>query len=506
MALHSLTGLAKGKDIDEIVDADYWSDFFNPASPGFLRTDLFGIRFGLSPLERTTITAAVRTFKEIDREAKTGDFDAGALIDPTVSWWRGKAAPLIGMGIDLVSGEEFDGKKLKTAIDYALEIRKAAIPSVAQEFFQGDARDMPGYGDVRGLIYYPLSVLGLASSKIPAYQVADALQEAEAKDQFDKKWDELDYWEQWQVRKSNPEIEQFERDALRQGIDKGQDTSLFWFAVQENRDKILVEAGQYKEYAEQGYRPRDASKPIDTNKSSEDGNWTPYSWTDYRNDMYAVERKMAEVPEILKANPGFADVPITDEEYRAKYGERDKTTLPDNMFVEAWYDTLDKSKIGDSTDALDYDKLETLRNELVASSDPVVVAKAMMYLNRNKLPALVQAREAYQAYRELPKYRNMTVEEGDAVDRYNALVNQFEAGGNSTKEARAKAAIQEPVGAKLRTKHRTTDPARKKYLYVNGRNSDSGLTPEGELIYKFYRDMPETAFADDGEQTVDTQE
>ena len=481
VSLFALNAAVNHKDLE---DAETWADFVDPHSPGFLKVNIGGMRVGPG----STVLTLFNYWARLE-QAAIEDRDIKKVAAQLPQWWLGRLSPAGSVARTVISGKNFSGVKMitddtsKTVLNIASEVLGASVPMSLQSIIIPDVyRGNPVaiktaggttanvIGKVAGVV---AEWLGGRSTADTPYMLLDKARNAAAQEAFGTKWDNLDVVDKWTLTESVPDLKLLNQLAVENSAGKENAMAMFDLAKTAEYDILLQEA----EAARQKFL------------AGVDADGTPYTGKNYREDLRDIEAKRAAIPAMLKRNnPVYRDVPVTAAEKDAYYAKLQKKPNTVDDFIDAWYQCSQDAIIDEASGAIDFDKLFAARDALTAKTAPIVVAKAMPYINRNKDKSYLAASNAYKRYMALPKYTGLTKKQAALVDEFKAEWNTLRLA--SVPNAKEVAARKFRNGARMyEATGKQTSAARKRFMFRNGKDSSDGYTRNGTLINLFYSDL-----------------
>ncbi len=377
---------AKGKELPE--------GFFDPTSAWFLSADVFGRRVGMGTIFRQLAVLAGNSLKAA-KEDPSKFYSLERDDNPLIRFVSGRTAPVTSLLWDAATGKDFLGDPLTTPEAIGRRVGKSVVPMWAQEFVpepgQPAQRPESVIPDILGMRAVPLSTAQRRDQKI-----AEATGEK-------KNWGDLDTVDRWELQQQHPEIKALVEQGAEERARRGDIVGQFWQAVDKMREPYFDQIKTLTEQAKQ-------------NK---------ISGRQYRDELRRLEGLIAEAPDMLKRDPHYASVPMTDEEKAAYYkGRVAPQQSPTDRFLDEYYG-LAARFTDPQTKMVDVAQLVQAQEKLKAESDPTVVERATRYINRNRDPEYVKALEAYRQYQAIPRYLGVTLEDQRQVDEAARVVLQY---------------------------------------------------------------------------------
>lgn len=457
----AIPGIQRG-DAPEKVMADTWNNVKEALDPinkpaKFLSFELAGTDVGFGTIYRSYLTLLAASYK-------AGRDDPAAFLhpedrhrNPLTSWWSGRQPPVTSNLWNLVVGRDYSGEPYNAG-------------SLAPQALPMWARNGLNVGSLAEFV-------GLRGHQFTPAEKRDELRDQIAQQVYGKPWNPpdgakpeegLSRHQKDRLVAEHPELAQATQAAQATGERRGQESAMFWAEVDRQR---------------QPWQQKIAEKTALLNQGQISGD-------EYRKAVSEAERAMAQVPQNLKKEKQWADIPLTEAERKAKYGADYKSSEhPVDRFLEAYYG-LAQLATDPRTQELDPARLVKLREQLKALAPKDVVDQAMEHVNEKRDPEYAQAQAVMREYLSIPKYGGMSLERSQQMEQaarqYYAMKKELErkSGGTVGRTQVLSAMRRElPNGAALSSLAYSAlaarpNPARQRFARANA-----------TLLNKFYSDV-----------------
>lgn len=376
------------------------------------------------------------TFDPFAKELLPWDFNNGAPFvnynHPFLKWFRGKSSPVVSTAIDLFAQEDYNGYALDDPSDY-LKLPARLLPLSFQSMMQYDG----GWKDRLGVGLG--SFIGLRTSEI----YKSDLYHEQAERDLGAPWEELKGTER--LRQAQEDEEHFEE---------------LYNAHQEYVTDLRKKNNEYQKLTDYVATRRD-ERNTELMKLSQTIDWSsPGGGEVYREQAKFIKAKYLDDYEQEAARLG---IQINDFEGA---DDRNKDAVLG--------DKLSLIQLEDFTDARgvpDYDAFNEAKEKIIRQMSPeeqkAVRNKKYRSYNNPGLETIERrkdnAAKLWEPYINAPKYKGLTVEEGESVDLLNEKIS----------EAMDRYYLENPNGRTVYKKdilrnlyNNTSDPEKKRLIKV----------------------------------------
>src|SRR5690606_24519851 len=135
-------------------------------------------------------------------------------------------------------------------------------------------------------------------------------------------WFQLSEYDRWRLEQEHPELAEQARRNLETQARRGNVTAEFWLEVDKQREPIT-----------QRITALEQALAADRITSEQ-----------FREQLARLEAERAMIPRILKQDPKYQSVPLTDEERAAAYPGYQPSTHPVSQFIDDYYYAVEDVK------------------------------------------------------------------------------------------------------------------------------------------------------------------
>ncbi len=231
-AIAVLISIASGEDMDEIVD------HFNPNSPNFFTWDIAGQRVGPG----TKVRSVVKLFAQsVDNPEALFQM---SMDNPALRFIRGNLSPVIGSGIDLITGRSYVGDPTRDGLlSFSKEILAGNLLPIWTQSVLLEGGDLKGK-TTRGIAEF----FGGRGYPEPVWNEVGRLRDKYSKVDFTVKYEELNRGQIDELNRNHPDLKDLEEKAKLEGAEKGDEFEKWLFEtrsqITDERNNALEEAAQ----------------------------------------------------------------------------------------------------------------------------------------------------------------------------------------------------------------------------------------------------------------------
>lgn len=155
--------------------------------------------------------------------------------NPLVRFWRGRVAPVTGVGWDIMTGRTFVGEPVDSFPNFSKYVAlRNMVPFWLQGYAQGviGAEPMPGIGAVGSEFF------GMRTWPLQPWERREDLRETYAQMEYSKPWAELKVLDRRQLEKKHSDLQDITEEAWKQSIKRGRPSQVAYGQWRGERDAV----------------------------------------------------------------------------------------------------------------------------------------------------------------------------------------------------------------------------------------------------------------------------
>jgi len=226
----AIISIARGESEEEVLD------HYNPNSANFFTWDVAGQKVGPGSKVRSVIKLFAQSADNPDSLFQL------SMDNPALRFVRGNLSPVVGNGLDLITGRNYIGDPTRDGmVSFNKEIIAGNLLPIWVQSVLLEGGDVKGR-TVRGIAEF----FGGRSYPEPVWNTVGKLRDKYAKQDFNKKYEDLNRIQTDKLRNTHPDLKDLEDKAKLEGAERGTEGEKW---VYKTREQIVTERNDALEKA-----------------------------------------------------------------------------------------------------------------------------------------------------------------------------------------------------------------------------------------------------------------